>query len=379
MKRVKSWMMAAILFCGSASVMAQETSGQFSVATLNVDGLPTKVLVFKINADGPGDSGSARIGKYLLQKGYDLMFLQEDFNYHDIINVFVEDDYKFDTWSGNVGLDGHTIDFLHLQNHRYECDGLMTYWKNDLTVTPAPRVAWQQSFGKFSHANDEMVTKGFRRYEVTLRDGTRIICYNMHMDASDDKDEEDQNDGKDKAARMAQWTQLKADIMSKLDTRPIIITGDMNSFYGRDAVKTQFIDAINDSGLGTVSDVWVELKNGGTYPTENPQGEGTVETLDKILYINPTTGTKIKPVAYTLDKTGYMYDDKPLGDHYPVAATFQVVSKGSGIDNVTSLIENEQMITDKTVYNLKGQRISQPQGGIYIERQGETFSKRIIK
>ena len=100
---------------------------------------------------------------------------------------------------------------------------------------------------------------------------------------------------------------------------------------------------------------------------------------DKILYINPTTGTQIKPIAYTLDKTGYMYDGKPLGDHYPVAATFQVVSKGSGIDNVTSLIENEQMITDKTVYNLKGQRTSQPQGGIYIERQGETVSKRIIK
>ena len=80
MKKAKSWMLAAILFCGSMSVTAQESSEQFSVATLNVDGLPKKVLVFNINADGPGDSGSARIGKYLLRKGYDLMFLQEDFN-----------------------------------------------------------------------------------------------------------------------------------------------------------------------------------------------------------------------------------------------------------------------------------------------------------
>ena len=368
--------MAAILLSGMTPVMAQEASEQFSVATLNVDGLPQKLLIVKVNADGPGDGGSARIGKYLWQKSYDLMFLQEDFNYHDVLSVFLEDDYRLDEWSGNVDIDGHAIDFLHLQNHRFECDGLMACWKNDLTVTPAPRVAWQQNFGKFSHANDEMVTKGFRRYEVTLRDGTHIVCYNMHMDASDDWDEENDNDANDKKARMAQWAQLKADVMTQLDTRPIVIVGDMNSLYGRDDVKTQFIDAINETGLATAADVWVELQNNGNYPTDKASGEEAGETLDKILYINPATGIQIKPKGFTLDQTGYMYDGKPLGDHFPLAATFEVVSKTSYISNV-----QHPTVDTHGYYDLQGRQISSSQlkGGIYIERQGEKVIKRINK
>ena len=376
MKKILLWMMAAILLSGMTPVMAQEASEQFSVATLNVDGLPQKLLIVKVNADGPGDGGSARIGKYLWQKSYDLMFLQEDFNYHDVLSVFLEDDYRLDEWSGNVDIDGHAIDFLHLQNHRFECDGLMACWKNDLTATPAPRVAWQQNFGKFSHANDEMVTKGFRRYEVTLRDGTHIVCYNMHMDASDDWDEENDNDANDKKARMAQWAQLKADVMTQLDTRPIVIVGDMNSLYGRDDVKTQFIDAINETGLATAADVWVELQNNGNYPTDKASGEEAGETLDKILYINPATGIQIKPKGFTLDQTGYMYDGKPLGDHFPLAATFEVVSKTSYISNV-----QHPTVDTHSYYDLQGRQISSSQlkGGIYIERQGEKVIKRINK
>ena len=218
MKKINLWTISLILsifVCPTAA--GQDADGQFTIATLNVDGLPQKILVVKVNADGPGNGGTARIGKYLLKKGYDLLMLQEDFNYHDVLSVMLEDDYKMDEWSGDVGVEERTIDYLHLQNHRFECDGLMALWKNDLTVTPVARTPWQQNFGKFSHALDEMVTKGFRRYEVTLRSGDRIVVYNMHMDASDDKDEAEQKDTKDKAARMAQWAQLKDDVMQHLD------------------------------------------------------------------------------------------------------------------------------------------------------------------
>ena len=183
MKKVVLTLAAIFTFCCSLTATGQETGNQFSIATLNVDGLPQKILMVKVNAEGPGNGGTARIGKYLLKKGYDLVMLQEDFNYHDVLSVILEDDYKMDQWTGDVDVVGHTIDYLHLQNHRFECDGLMACWKNDLTVVPAVRIPWQQNFGKFSHALDEMVTKGFRRYEVTLRSGDRIVVYNMHMDA----------------------------------------------------------------------------------------------------------------------------------------------------------------------------------------------------
>ena len=381
---MKQWVMAATFLCGCfatfpSTVSAQDANGQFSVATLNVDGLPQKILVVKVNPDGPGGGGSVRIGRYLQKRGYDLVMMQEDFNYHDVLTVLLEDDYQFDEWSGDVGLDGHKIDFLHLQNHRFDCDGLMACWKNGLQVTSAVRTAWKESFGKFSHANDEMVTKGFRRYDVTLRDGTDIVVYNMHMDASMDEDEAEQNEANDRLARMAQWEQLKADVLEHLDTRPIIITGDMNSLYGRDEVKQTFVDAINETGRGTVADVWVELKQKGVYPEwkNTPLGQSSLaegswpekgETLDKILYINPTIGAAIAPVAYTLDTEGFLYNDQPLGDHYPVAATFKVV-KGriTGIESVQAT-----QPTVQSYYNLNGQRVSQPRSGVYINNGKKT-------
>ena len=357
--------------------LAQESGEQFTVATLNVDGLPQKLLVVNVNADGPGDAGTARIGKYLVKKGYDLVMLQEDFSYHGILSVWLEDDYKMDEWSGTLYvLDGpRKVDFLHLQNHRYACDGLLTAWKNDLQVTPAGRTPWIQNFGKFSHALDEMVTKGFRRYEVTLRSGDRIVVYNMHMDATDEKDEVEGKAGPDHDARMAQWAQLKDDVLQHLDSRPIIITGDMNCLYGRDDVKGQFIDAINQSGRGMASDVWVELKHIGAYPSESlTEATAGDETLDKIIYINPTMGTNIQPVAITIDREGYLYDGKPLGDHFPVAATFQLMRRGSGIEELNGTATGESQY-----YNLNGQHVSMPQKGIYIEQQGKKAEKRIIK
>ena len=362
MSKVVSTWAVLLAFVGSLTASGQETANQFSIATLNVDGLPQKILVLKVNADGPGNGGTARIGKYLMKKGYDLVMLQEDFNYHDVLSVFLEDDYKMDEWTGDVDAVGHTIDYLHLQNHRFTCDGLMACWKNDLTVSPAARIPWQQNFGKFSHALDEMITKGFRRYEVTLRSGDRIVVYNMHMDASDDKDEAEKNDTKDKEARLAQWTQLKEDVLAQLDSRPIIIVGDMNSLYSRDDVKGVFIDAINDSGRATVNDVWLEL---------NKPGE---ETLDKILYINPAMGTKIQPVAFSLDKDGYLYEGKPLGDHYPVAATFKVLSRSTGIETM----DNGQWMMEN-YYDLQGQKVTQPKRGIYIQQQGGKTDKRVMK
>ena len=357
--------------------LAQESGEQFTVATLNVDGLPQKLLVVNVNADGPGDAGTARIGKYLVKKGYDLVMMQEDFSYHGILSVWLEDDYKMDEWSGTLYvLDGsRKVDFLHLQNHRYACDGLLTAWKNDLQVTPAGRTPWIQNFGKFSHALDEMVTKGFRRYDVTLRSGDRIVVYNMHMDATDEKDEAEGKAGPDHDARMAQWAQLKDDVLQHLDSRPIIITGDMNSLYGRDDVKGQFIDAINQSGRGMASDVWVELQHSGIYPSESiTEATASDETLDKIIYINPTMGTNIQPVAITIDREGYLYDGKPLGDHFPVAATFQLMRRGSGIEALNGTTTGESQY-----YNLNGQHVSMPQKGIYIEQQGKKAEKRIIK
>ena len=376
-------MMGAIWLTSFMTVYSQEPE-TFSIATLNVDGLPQKILVAKVNSDGPGGGGSVRIGRYLLKRGYDMVFMQEDFNYHEELTVPMEDDYQMDSWSGDVGVDDRQIDFLHLQNHRFECDGLMGAWKNGITLTSTSRTAWTASFGKFSHALDEMVTKGFRRYELTLTGGQQIVVYNMHMDAGDTADEREGKDSLDRDARLKQWSQLRDDILTRLDTRPVIVVGDLNSYYCRDQIKNNFIDEIEATGRAKVYDAWVELQNNGKYPAPVDgivccEADGNSlesgEVLDKVLYINPTSGTGIYAISYQLDTTGYLHDGKMLGDHYPVSVTFQIGNgKTTGIVNV-----NRETITNNRYYDLQGRRVDSHASGIVIEHNGEKAHKRIIK
>ena len=368
---------------------AQQSREQFSIATLNVDGMPQKILFFNVNADGPGSAGSVRIGQYLSERQYDMVFTQEDFNYHDELTVLLEDDYQIDTWTGNVGVEGHKIDFLHPQNHRFECDGLGAFVKNDITVGSVSRTFWKTYFGKFSHALDEMVTKGFRRYELTLTSGHQLVVYNMHMDASDRNDVYDGADQKDRQARRGEWIQLRDDIMERLDERPVIVVGDLNSFYSRDSILADFIEPINATGKAKASDVWVELEHEGQYPelreiTTGIEREGYEvdgECYDKIIYINPTNGQQLKAVGYKRDTEDYQYDSKPLGDHYPVSAVFEWV--GSGKESGTGILSISQPDANGNsgeLFDLNGRRIKTASGkGLYIERNEKGTFKRIVK
>ena len=379
----KKIMMAAIWLTGLMAGYAQEAE-TFSIATLNVDGLPQKILVAKVNPDGPSGGGSVRIGRYLQKRGYDMVFMQEDFNYHEELTVPLEDDYQMDSWTGDLGVEGRQIDFLHLQNHRFECDGLMGVWKSGITLTSVSRTPWKANFGKFSHALDEMVTKGFRCYDLTLPSGLQIVVYNMHMDAGDTADEREGKDSLDRDARLKQWNQLRDDILTRLDTRPVIVVGDLNSYYCRDQIKSNFIDEIDATGRAKVYDAWVELQNGGKYPDPVDgivccETDGNIlesgEVLDKVLYINPTSGTEIHAVSYKLDTTDYLHDGKMLGDHYPVSVTFQIGSrKPTGIETV----KNEELRV-KNYYDLQGRRVGSHAHGIMIERSGEKTHKRINK
>ena len=368
-----------LVSCMRAAAQGAET---FSVATLNVDGLPQKILVFNVNADGPGSTGSVRIGKYLMKKNYDLMLLQEDFNYHHEMVPLLEDDYQFDVWGGDVGIDGHDIDYMHLQNLRFETDGLMAVIKNGITLTGTTKEAWTDGFGKFSHALDMMVTKGFRRYEVTLASGIEIVVYNMHMDAEDNNDTKDGNALNDRKARENQWKQLAEHILANMDKRPIVVVGDMNSFYFRDRVEELFVKAISESGKGSVVDAWVHLKNNDVYPTyvensdisDDEEEKLGGESLDKILCVNPTDGQQLRPIAYSVDKDGYQYEGKVLGDHYPVAVTFEVVGATTGVHELKKG-ETEAV----KYYDLQGRPTDQPSKGVYIQRNEHETNKIIIK
>jgi hypothetical protein len=247
-------------------------------------------------------------------------------------------------------------------------------WRNDIQSDRYERVPWQKSFGKFSHDFDDIITKGFRRHELTLSDGHQLVVYNMHMDASSERDEMKANDGKDREARISQWKQLRDHILERLDERPVIIVGDMNSYYYRDDFKTEFIDAITNTGNATVCDAWIEKCNQGIYPdlgTEPLEGE----TLDKALYINPTGGNSLELVSVTIDRSNYLYDGKPLGDHYPLISTFRYISLADKEATRINTLTNGANDTDVETYDLSGRPVDETYKGIAVTSQGKYLKK----
>lgn len=362
---------ALVLTFSSLSPISAQEKTTFSVMTLNVDGLPSQLYFFNVNMEGPMSAGSERISEYLAAKNHDILCLQEDFNYRWEIWSRLFAGYEHDEWTGGIIPEEQKIDFAHLQNLKFPTDGLNTLWSKNHQHTSYERVAWQKNFGKFSHDFDDMITKGFRRHEVTLASGQLVVVYNMHMDASSQRDEQKLNDTKDKEARLAQWQQLRQHILEHLDERPVIVAGDVNSLYHRDPIKAEFIDPINASGKATCSDAWIEKIHGGQYPIMGGTALAN-EPFDKILYINPTEGNHISPLTVTIDKTGYMHEGKPLGDHYPLSATFEIADSKTAVINVAQSPDS----ADSPTYSLDGIRQAQDTPAHEVQI---TSGKKIVK
>ena len=343
MIKTKLWMIAAILIiCGTCvitcctsndnhvTIPCETEAEEFTVTTLNVDGLPQEVLSVSVNPDGPGEAYTPAIGQFLTAKGSDFIAVQENFNFNEQLCAVLEANYDHDAWCG--GIDPSKSD-----GQRFLIDGLNGFWRKGLTAERTDSVAWVQNYGVMDHANDAMATKGFRRYDVRLANGTELVVYNLHMDASMDDDERSGEDKPDRETRMMQLRQLRTHLLERLDQRPVIVAGDMNCYYARDSVKHQFIDYINATGRATAGDVWITLERKGHYPElqQEPvmQDEGAKgwmrqgETLEKILYINPKGGTQLTPVEFSIDSTGYVRPDgTPLGDHFPLSVKFSIIN-----------------------------------------------------
>lgn len=73
--------MLSTIFLYASTALA--TSGTFSVLSMNVAGLPS---ILNSN-DVPGDkaTNAGYIGEYFAEYGFDIIHVQEDFNYHAYI------------------------------------------------------------------------------------------------------------------------------------------------------------------------------------------------------------------------------------------------------------------------------------------------------
>lgn len=298
-------------------------SGTFKVASLNVDGLPNKILGITINGDGPGATGTRALSKALSTKDWDFFAVSEDFNYHnDLMSSLVN--YKSGTNRGGIsGLKNDT-------------DGLNLIYKNSISVTNEKWTAWNDSystgFANTGNGADGMIDKGYRFYQVTVNNEATIDVYILHMDADSDEG--------DILARESQIRQLVAAIKNSNNNNPIIVMGDTNCRYTREHLKTLLIDSINSDERYEVHDPWVDLAWNGVYPTYGtdsimavdkggPYPYPKAEIVDKMFYINNSKASvKLVASTYTVDDTLIDDSGKPFADHWPIVTEFKyTVSK----------------------------------------------------
>ena len=311
----------------TTAVSAGQT-GTFTVAALNVDGMPQTVNIadvydLKLNDDGPGSTGSTAIGQYIQTSGIDILALSEDFNFYNEINAAAPS-YATMTQRDSIP-DSVGIGSLNNSLFPFDTDGLNLMYKNNLTVTSESMTAWTDHYSPTTNyvvvqvpdknGADGMINKGFRFYQVQMAPGVVLDVYILHMDA--------ETDPGDNAARASQIDQLMTAVDNNHNGNPIIIMGDTNCRYTRDPLQEKII------GAG-FSDPWIDLERDGVYPKvgENAimvdkEGYQKGEVVDKVFYRNVEgSPLQIEATNYRVDATGYTDDGGLLGDHPPVIVTF---------------------------------------------------------
>jgi len=303
--------LAALLLLVAAPRAGAEALG---VLTYNVAGLPEGLSGSHPEANHPLISP--------LLDAYDLVLVQEDFAYHDLLVADLEHPYQSvrDTNPGPLGTGLG--------------DGLDTF--SLLPFQDFARVPWTDCYGVLTNASDCLTPKGlsFQRHE--LAPGAFLDVYNWHADAGDAPE--------DLAARRANVRQLYTEIVARSGGHAVLVMGDTNSRYTRDGdILPELLAAVG------LRDVWVELERGGVLPPVGPAltagcvtdlAGGDCERVDKILY-RSSPWVEIAPAAHEVpDERFSDAQGEPLSDHAPVFAQLEVTvvpEPGAAVGAVAAL------------------------------------------
>lgn len=317
----------AALFAIALGLKAQPKT-EFTVAAMNVDGMPKSVKILaglstiSLNPDAKEEAGATAIGQKLVNMGYDIIGISEDFNYNNQILNEVGGVYSSGTHRGGISVNASTYANYIAKKTLFDTDGLNILWRTSaVDLSCESWESWNDHYGYTDSGADGLIKKGFRYYLADFGNGIFVDIYILHMDAEDSEG--------DNNARASQWTQLVDNILANPSERPKIIMGDTNCRYTRDHIPELFFDRVEADGRYTVSDCWVEKCKGGVTPTYGNNalmvdqlGYVQGEIVDKIFYMNPRYGQLLKLKSFKVDTSFKGEDGEPLADHYPVVAKF---------------------------------------------------------
>ncbi|MFF4345961.1 jacalin-like lectin [Streptomyces sp. NPDC001530] len=298
LRRVLACLAAATAALGgltaTASPAAAADSGTFNVLSYNVAGLPESLS----SAPTPRESSTTAIGQRIAP--YDIVQVQEDFNYHAYLYAAdTAHAYRTPT-SGGAGIGS----------------GLNTLSKISYDADDFERVGWNSCQ---IDSGDCLTPKGFTFMRERLAEGVYVDFYNLHTNAGT-------NDG-DLASRADNLNQLTAFIKTHSAGNAVVVMGDTNTRYTRSG------DTIAEFAVGNgLTDAWVQLIRGGTPPAKGsdalvcdqtgPTVPNTCEVVDKVLYRGSKLVT-LNATSYNNEHAKFLTSDGlMLSDHDPITVGF---------------------------------------------------------
>ena len=312
-----SLLLSCLLFVLPCAIGAAAEDGKtVSILCYNVAGLPN---IDYILGNGGGIDVADRqrqLGKQLNRSSYDVIAVQEDFNYHEYLAEQLTS-YPYQTIHSG-GVPGG--------------DGLNVFSKT--AVYNAKRTTWDKLYGVIEDGADELTPKGILYTCVDLGDGIYLDLYDIHADAY--------GDAGSCAARRDNFRQLAAMIQKRGTDHPVIVTGDFNAS----------IHQGNDDGLYELlyapcglKDAWVELYNEGNYESFDyweetvgggwPDYWGVWDSLEKFLYRD---GGGVHIEANTFAYTDFTTKKgESISDHKAAEATFTFTKTADFKENTESL------------------------------------------
>ncbi len=215
-----------LLACGSVVTEPVE-EGSLSVLTYNVAGLPAELSSSDPVANHP--QISSRLNSY------DLVLVQEDFAYHDLL--------ASDARHPNQSLPKEAVRGMN--------DGLNRFSQSPFG--PLLRETWTACNGIIDDSSDCLADKGFSMAVHNLAQGVDLHVYNLHMDAGREE--------ADFEARSQQVQQLLDALALHSPNAALLVVGDQNmkltntpvddpSLYARLIEEGGLSDACTEVGCG---------------------------------------------------------------------------------------------------------------------------------
>lgn len=269
----------ALVVCTASNAHANDaaapvvaTSGDFTLLTYNVAGLPVLVSQSQPVTNTPLISGLLNL--------YDVAVVQEDFTYHGALSAAATHPFRTEPLSPSdkVGIG----------------DGLSFFSR--FSIGKFERIAWRACNGRLSDGNDCLTSKGFALATQTIDKGVEVDLYDVHMDSG--------HAPADVRARALQADQLLQYMAHRSAHRAVIVAGDTNMGHDSEDVLQNFL---RRAGL---TDACRALS------CPDPEG------IDRVMY-RSASGLDLRVEKLVTDDRFVRSDGQDLSDHKAVGAVFR--------------------------------------------------------